>query len=223
MEREYISVTDTAKLVRAALKKAFPGIKFSVVSESYAGGASVDIRWEFGPTTKEVDKIGKQYESCSFDGSIDMETSYEHWLLPDGTTRVKSGPGTQGSMGYIPAVEETPMPEGAKPVRFGAHYVMSQRSLAPRGKYDQENDLRTRLAKDMCALQRIEYTGQYMVGLYGSGDTKPICDHVSELLYATSFGPGEEYAGVRFATDEEREKDYHQLMLIIKKKAANGV
>jgi hypothetical protein len=220
MEREYISVTDTAKLVRAALKKAFPGIKFSVVSESYAGGASVDIRWEFGPTEKEVDKIGKQYASASFDGMIDMETSYEHWLLPDGSTRIKSSPGTQGSRGYLPEIEETPMPEGSKPVRFGAHYVQSQRSLAPRGKYEQENELRIRIAKDMCALQHVEYTGPYTLGLYGSGVDKPICDYVGELLYATSFGPGEEYTGVRFTTDAENETDHlNQPMRIIK----NGI
>jgi len=85
-----------------------------------------------------------------------------------------------------------------------------------------ETVLRTRIAKDMCALQHVEYTGQYMTNLYGSGDTKPICDRVGELLYATSFDPGEEYAGVRFATDEEREKDYHQIMRIIKQ-AANGI
>jgi hypothetical protein len=219
MEREYISVTDTAKLVRAALKKAFPGIKFSVVSESYAGGASVDITWAFGPTTKEVDAIGKQYESCNFDGMIDMETSWEHWLLPDGSTRIKGGPGTEDSRGYIQKIEETPMPEGAKPVRFGAHYVMSQRSFAPKGQYDQETVLRTQIAKDMCALQKVEYTGPYMIGLYGSGDDKPICDRTGELLYSTSFGPGEEYGGVRFATDEERKEDYHQVMRIIK----NGI
>jgi hypothetical protein len=218
MEREYISVTETAKLVRAALKKAFPGIKFSVVSESYAGGASIDIRWEFGPTTKEVDAVGKQYASCDFDGSIDMETSWNHWLMPDGSTRIKGGPGTEGSMGYIQKIEDTPMPEGAKPVRFGAHYVMSQRSFAPKGQYEKENELRTRVAKDMCALQHIEYTGPYMTGLYGSGDFKPIMDHVGELLYATSFGPGEEYIKVRFATDKEREppNDYWQIMRIIK-------
>ena len=46
---EYVSTTDTAKLVRAALKKAFastyPGVKFSVRSDRYADGASVRVTW----------------------------------------------------------------------------------------------------------------------------------------------------------------------------------
>jgi hypothetical protein len=37
---DYISVTDTAKIVRQELKKHFPGVVFSVRSSSYSMGAS---------------------------------------------------------------------------------------------------------------------------------------------------------------------------------------
>ena len=56
---EYLSVADTAKLVRSALKKAFPGVKFSVRSTSYSGGSSVRVGWTDGPQTAEVDKVAQ--------------------------------------------------------------------------------------------------------------------------------------------------------------------
>lgn len=39
---KYISVTETAKLIRQTLKENFKCIKFSVRSRNYAGGASID-------------------------------------------------------------------------------------------------------------------------------------------------------------------------------------
>jgi len=56
---EYVSVTDTAKLVRQALKEAFPGAKFSVRSHTYSGGSSVSVHWTDGPQRAEVDNVAK--------------------------------------------------------------------------------------------------------------------------------------------------------------------
>ena len=42
----YISLADTAKLVRAALAANFPGTKFYVRSDSYSGGASIDVWYD---------------------------------------------------------------------------------------------------------------------------------------------------------------------------------
>ena len=56
---EYVSVADTAKLVRSALKQAFPGVKFSVRSTSYSGGSSVRVGWTDGPQSAEVDKVAQ--------------------------------------------------------------------------------------------------------------------------------------------------------------------
>lgn len=71
---EYISVADTAKLVRKALKQNFSGIKFSVRSRSYAGGASIDIEWTDGPCESDVEKIVKCFEGATFDGMIDLKS-----------------------------------------------------------------------------------------------------------------------------------------------------
>jgi conjugative element/phage-associated large polyvalent protein len=81
----YISVTDTAKLVRAALKAAFPGVKFSVRSDKYAGGASIDVSWIDGPAEKDVEKITDRYRGAQFDGMQDLKTYHSTLLAgPDG-------------------------------------------------------------------------------------------------------------------------------------------
>lgn len=70
----YISVTETAKLVRAALKDNFKGIKFSVRSSSYAGGASIDVSWVDGPCMADVDRVVKGFQGATFDSSIDLKS-----------------------------------------------------------------------------------------------------------------------------------------------------
>lgn len=72
---EYISCADTAKLVRQALKEAFPGVKFSVRSSTYAGGASINVRWADGPTAAMVETIASTFSGSYFDGSTDYKGS----------------------------------------------------------------------------------------------------------------------------------------------------
>ena len=216
METKYLSCAETAKLVRSALKNNFPGVKFSVRSSVYSLGASIDVSWVLGPTTKEVDAVAGRYESASFDGSIDMETRYDHWLLPDGSAIVKHGPGTEGSMGYIPAVSN-PMPAGAIPVSFGAHYIQCQRRYADR--WESETTLINQVAADMCKLQGIQWNVPNLTtGLFGAGDTEQVTQHAWRLLNATSFSPSEVYGGVRFEKDGE-DNGLNLPMVIIKQTA----
>ena len=216
METKYLSCAETAKLVRTALKKNFPGVKFSVRSSVYSGGASIDVSWVLGPTTKEVDAVAGQYESADFDGSIDMETHYDHWLLPDGSAIIKHGPGTEGSMGYIPAVDN-PMPAGAVPVSFGAHYVQCQRRYAD--QWQDETTLINQIAADMCKEQGIAWNGPNLTtGLFGSGDTEQVTQHAWRLLNATSFSLREAYNGVRFETEGE-DNGLNLPMVILKQPA----
>jgi hypothetical protein len=70
---KYISVVDTAKLVRAALKESFAGVKFSVKSSSYAGGASITIKYTDGPTSDQVEKVISNFEGSYFDGMQDYK------------------------------------------------------------------------------------------------------------------------------------------------------
>lgn len=70
----YISVADTAKLVRKVLKDACPAIKFSVRSKSYSGGASMDISWTDGPTEADIKSLVGRFEGSSFDGMEDLKS-----------------------------------------------------------------------------------------------------------------------------------------------------
>jgi len=104
--KTYLSVAETAKLVRAALKTAFPGVKFSVRSHGYAGGASIDVRWTDGPHEADVSAVVKAYEGASFDPMIDLKSYHDAMIWRDGAA----------------------MPEV---VSFGADYVFTHRDLSP--------------------------------------------------------------------------------------------
>jgi len=89
MQTRYISTTETAKIIRQELAKAFPGIKFSVRSESYSGGSSINVGWADGPTPKMVEKVAHQFKAASFDSMIDLKTRHDsEW----NGERVRFGP-----------------------------------------------------------------------------------------------------------------------------------
>lgn len=77
---KYLSCAETAKLVRRALREAFPSIKFSVKSRTYSGGASISVRWTDGPNDAQVSAITGQFAGAFFDGSIDYQASVYHLL-----------------------------------------------------------------------------------------------------------------------------------------------
>lgn len=66
-----------AKNLRKELTRAFSGVTFSVTSDSYSGGNSIDVKWTDGPTTEAVERIAKRYERGSFDGMTDCY-NYDH-------------------------------------------------------------------------------------------------------------------------------------------------
>jgi Large polyvalent protein associated domain 29 len=74
----YYTCAETAKLLRAALKEAFPGMKFSVRSATCAGGASIDVAWTDGPTNQQVQRVCHRFEGADFDGMIDLKTPKTH-------------------------------------------------------------------------------------------------------------------------------------------------
>lgn len=126
----HLSVVETAKLMRVALKAAFPATKFSVKSDSYAGGASIRVGWTDGPTVKRVTEISGQFQGGGFDGSIDMKYHVDHWLLPDGSTVPAYSPGTEGSRGYVPGINRNRPHDDAELVSFGADFVFEERKIS---------------------------------------------------------------------------------------------
>jgi hypothetical protein len=71
-----------AKNLRIELKRAFPSVKFSVKSDSYSGGSSIDVGWTDGPLTEDVKTISDKYQQCDFDG-MDDSTHYRHTAWPE--------------------------------------------------------------------------------------------------------------------------------------------
>lgn len=122
--REYVSAKDTAKLVRKALKRDFPGVKFSVRTED---GTAINIRWTDGPLQRHVDSTVAPYKGGGFDGMIDLEYYQTAWLMPDGSVSFAETQGTEGSRGYVAADMAAPPHKDAQLVQFGATYIFTER------------------------------------------------------------------------------------------------
>jgi len=144
---EYLSVTETAKLVRQVLAKQFPTTEFSVRSKKYSGGASIDIRWTDGPAEREIEPFVKQFEGADFDGMIDLKTYSSHYLLEDGSAVIAHAPGTEGSMGVIPAVDNRLPVTGMREVHFGADYIFCSRG---RSNFDELHKQVSTLIRERC-------------------------------------------------------------------------
>lgn len=112
MKSEYLSAAATAKLIRAALKKAFPKVVFGVRSKTYSMGASIDVSWTDGPPPIAVDAIVKPFSGASFDAMEDLKSHHDYWLMPDGS------------------VSRTEQP-GGRLVHSSADFVFTQRRVTP--------------------------------------------------------------------------------------------
>lgn len=63
--------------IKRELAATFPGVAFSVRSESFSMGNSVDIAWTDGPASAEVEKVTSKYQYGDFDGMTDSY-NYDH-------------------------------------------------------------------------------------------------------------------------------------------------
>jgi hypothetical protein len=104
--------------IRKELKKAFPGVKFKVTSDSFSGGNSIDIRWTAGPTVREVESITAKYQEGSFNG---MEDIYEN-------NRANTWPDAFGGAKYV---------QEHRDMSPGSHKVVCE---ALRAHYDAVTD-----------------------------------------------------------------------------------
>ena len=122
----YIATAEQAKLVRGALKRAFPGVKFSVRISRYSMGSSVRVGWTDGPTSKSVNEVVNMYDGRRFDGMIDLAYSAAHYLMPDRSAVFRRTLGHDDGQNT-----PTPQPEGSEIVQFSgsAHATRLKRSL----------------------------------------------------------------------------------------------
>jgi len=73
MAKRYLTCAETAKEIRAVLKRHWSGYTFSVRSSTYSGGASIRVKWYDGPTEKQVKGRIGCFAGASFDGMIDLK------------------------------------------------------------------------------------------------------------------------------------------------------
>jgi hypothetical protein len=66
------TAAEAAKAIKAELKKVYPNVKFSVRSDNFAGGNSVDIDYTDGPKIEEIEAITDKYQYGHFNGMIDL-------------------------------------------------------------------------------------------------------------------------------------------------------
>jgi hypothetical protein len=119
---DYLSCAETAKLLRLALKESFAGVKFSVRSSTYAGGASIDVRWTDGPNSHQVKAILDCFCGAYFDGMIDYKGSRYHSL--DGKPIHLGADFVHGSREYSDAAVARALRIASK--RFGATGTVEQ-------------------------------------------------------------------------------------------------
>ena len=107
--------------IRTELNRAFPGISFTVRSNSYSGGCSIDIGWYDGPTEKDVKAVSDKYQTSRFDGRDDSTHSTStHWNAVYGGASYVS---ENRDISEATRAALTPWAEDciARGERFGAH------------------------------------------------------------------------------------------------------
>lgn len=83
------TVVETGKAIRAALREAFPGVKFSLRGSRGTGHGWFSLSWTDGPNTHQVDAITNGFRSSYFDGMTDSTHSIPATMYadPDGVIR----------------------------------------------------------------------------------------------------------------------------------------
>jgi len=146
--------------IRRELKKTFPGVKFSVRSESYSGGDSINISWDYGPFAKDVEAITGKYQEGNFNG---MEDIYEYNRSP--------WPEVFGGAKYVFESRNIPTPFGA-----GVNWF--------------DDSFYGEVGRALCDRQGVEYKGEYTKNVFGEHDYELLSDHVRGIIYQTEFPAG---------------------------------
>lgn len=128
MEKKYLTCAETAKLIRKDLKANFPGVKFSVRSDTYSMGASIRVKYTDGPAEADVKAVTDKYVGAGFDGMIDLKFYYSHYYnTKTGESCIASCSGS--GVSYESYENEMPEGDGWIPVSFGADHVFVSREI----------------------------------------------------------------------------------------------
>lgn len=143
-EARYVDTAAAAKMLRPQLKRAFPGVKFSVRIDRYAGGSSIDIGWTDGPLEADVRKVSDGFQGARFDGMIDLAYSADSWHCAEHGARAAQtyghGDGTDGPCASRCCA-------AAELVHFTSGYVNPSRDLSPAFRADLEAAVAARFGR----------------------------------------------------------------------------
>lgn len=125
----HLDVTEVAKLVRTALRGAFPGFRFKVKSERFAGGTSIDVSYseqfaENNDRVKSLRSLVEGFQSNRFCGMTDTASSISCWLSPQG----QMVPAYCAAFGMM-AEESHLNPGGWELVHSGTKFISSYRGF----------------------------------------------------------------------------------------------
>ena len=71
--KKYLKCSETAVMIRQELKQNFPAVKFSVVSNVYAGGASIRVRYDAQVPERKVWEATRKFAGSGFDAMTDYQ------------------------------------------------------------------------------------------------------------------------------------------------------
>ena len=126
----YLDAADVSKILKMRLRYLYPDTKFSVTSDKYSTGSSINVDWQDGPVTGEINDLVRGYQLERFDGMIDMATLCKGWLCADGSMQIAQINGTTDSKGYIEDYIADPPSPGAVLCYGGADYINTSRNLS---------------------------------------------------------------------------------------------
>lgn len=170
-----------AKEIKSKLKQLYPGTKFSVSSEHYAGGNAIRLHWNLGPTTKQVEAIADRYQEGNFDGMTDSY-NYDSTLVMADSGEFKA----LGGAKYVTCSRSYESLEEAQAIDSTAKKIL----------WNSENTLFHKILKDMCTLHKIQYQGQYTKMWQNSHID--VCQCFHSAMSRADFSKGE-YGGVKFS------------------------
>ena len=126
----HVSANETAKLVRAILKRRNPNLKIGVRMNRYAGGVSIDIsvpKHVGDATLKFISETVEPFCGTGFDGMIDLSFYKDSWLNFDGSASKGQCGGTTGSKGTVEPYAHPQPFASSEMVHFGVSHISVQR------------------------------------------------------------------------------------------------
>lgn len=135
----FFRATDVAKILRKLLAISFPAVTFSVKSQYYSMGSSVNIRWTDGPTERQVNAVISPLYQRRFDGMTDS-TYYDAPCTVNGiavSTSCFINASRQCSDAMI-KVAENQNPDDAYEVLYRLEQVDGHYRLHPHNWSDEE-------------------------------------------------------------------------------------